>query len=201
MAGGPVHKDELFAKPSHDELFYAKALHIMAKPTRRFWFIMRVLRAIYWFAMTCVAVWIGSQALDRELPSKDLVAVADPTVVVAGNPVMVHSVVIRNKLCEASVRWEVMSGVNRKIQLFGPVITYPFSSKIGRDEFTLPYDTSVDMVPGPATLLIYKSYKCPGNYLSGLVPIQRPVVIVPFVIAASPARTDHHDTQQSHPQL
>ena len=176
---------KLFAPPSDDDRFYARALGILVGPTRRTAIALRVLSAIYWsFMIVCVG-WLGAQVFDRGDPVRIFSLTATPSAIHAGEPVKVYTMLQRFKRCDVRLDWSIEDS-RGEIFRFAPRFGHA-PGPVGRDDYTTPYETSRGMAPGAAVLRITMQARCPGNYLQALAPLVMELPDVAFDVLP-PAR-------------
>lgn len=158
-----------FDEPSRDEQFYARALHVLSGPTRRWAIFSRLSNVAYWISVTGALGWLLAQALDRRPPIVVHEATLLTPKVDAGDPIRVSYTITRLKTCETDVSWSVYDGV-QEIHRFGPIhVAAP--GLPGDDDFVHAWPTPPDAAPGHAKLRVMLAFSCPDNYLQALYPV------------------------------
>ena len=173
---------DLFDPVSAGEAGYARALRILVGPTSRAALALRVVSLVYWACMIVALGWLGSQVLDRGDPVTILTMIAEPNIVRAGEPVRVHTALHRFKSCDVRLDWSVQDS-RGEIFRFAP----RFGHAPGPEDYTVTYDTSRGMAPGPARLHVTMQAQCPGNYLQALAPLVMELPDVRFDVAPDAA--------------
>ena len=175
---------ELFDAPSQDEIFYAKALRVLSRPNRVIRTIGLVMNIAYWvFILTCLG-FVTEQVLDRSRPSTIISMTAEPRLVVAGQPVRVHTVVDRHRRCDYAIEWSIVDSLH-EVHHYGPKEMRAPGAP-GPDDYVLGYDTSQNLPAGPASLLISLRGVCPGNYLEKWWPLVLDMPEVGFDVVSGP---------------
>ena len=106
--------------PSADEHFYARALAILAGPTRRMALLMRLVNIAYWVAVLSALGWLVGQGLDRDPPVTVVATTLLTPAVRSGEPVRIRYAFIRHRTCETDTAWLVFDGA-QEVTRFGPV--------------------------------------------------------------------------------
>ena len=159
----------LFDEPSGDEQFYARALAILAGPSRRMAFVMRTCNLAYWISVIAALAWLASQALDRQPPVVVRAAALLTPSIAAGDPVRVSYSVVRVRTCETDVVWSIYDGAG-EIHRFGPLqVSAP--GLPGQDQFVHAWATPGNAAPGRGKLRVVLAFACPGNYLQAIYPV------------------------------
>ena len=173
----------MFEEPSRDEQFYARALAILAGPSRRVALFLRLCNLIYWAAVICALGWLCAQIIDRQAPVVIRSATLLTPQIAAGEPVRVSYVVSRLRTCETDVTWSVYDGVG-EIHRFGPLhVSAP--GLPGMDSFIRGWATPGNAAGGNGRLRVVLAFACPGNYLQAIYPVTMVLPDLPFTIVAT----------------
>ena len=171
-----------FEEPSSDEKFYARALAILAGPSRRMALLMRVCNLAYWATVMAALAWLVSQAIDRRPPVTIRAVTLLTDTVTAGEAVRVSYDVTRERTCETDLSWSIYDGL-QEIHRFGPQhVAAP--GLPGQETFTHAWPTPMDAAPGRGKLRVVLAFECPGNYLQALYPVTLVLPDLPLVIRA-----------------
>ena len=159
----------VFGAPSDDEQFYARALAILAGPTRRVAVVLRICSLVYWLAVIGALGWLLSQVFDRDPPViMRSTTLLTPTVA-PGEPARVAYVIERKRTCETDISWSIYDGAE-EIHRFGP-LHVAASGPPGPDRFIRAWPTPTNAASGRGRLRVILAFECPGNYLQAIYPV------------------------------
>lgn len=166
--------------PTQDEQFYARALAIMAGPTRRIAVLMRLVNLSYWVAILGALAWLCGQGLDRAAPVTVHIATLLTPEVRPGEPVRVRYTFTRVRTCEIDTSWLVFDGA-QEVTRFGPIHSVANGGP-GDETLVRAWATPAAMAPGQGKLRVITAFSCPGNYLQAIYPVTAIQPDIPFAI-------------------
>ncbi len=172
--------------PSADEQFYARALAILAGPTRRMALLMRLVNVAYWVGVLSALGWLVGQGLDRSPPVTVVATTLLTPAVRSGEPVRIRYAFTRHRTCETDTSWLVFDGA-QEVTRFGPVHASA-SGMPGDETLVRSWSTPAGMAPGQGRLRLVTAFACPGNYLHAIYPVTVVQPDVPFTIPADDPR-------------
>lgn len=173
-----------YASPTTDEHFYARALAILAGPSRRMALVMRVSNLAYWLSVMAALGWLVSQGLDRDPPVIIHKATVLTPRIAPGDAIRVAYDITRRRTCQTDLTWSLYDGA-QEIHWFGPVHV-DAAGLPGSESFVRSWPTPVNAASGPGKLRVVIAFQCPGNYLQTLYPVTLILPDLPVQIEAKP---------------